>query len=146
MRNGYLPASMQGARYAENNYALAREISEWKKKVRSAWPGVRLRLVQEPRKRITFGDDVEVRVAARLNGLTPKDVAMELLLGRYSSGDRVRDRSQEYFRPEGLEGEETVFTLRLTPGLCGRLTYRVRMYPSHQALTHPFETGLMVWL
>jgi glycogen phosphorylase len=146
LRNGYLAASRYGARYGEANYALAREVAAWKVKVRNAWPGVRLRLVQEAKKRISFGEDIEVRVMAKLNGLTPKDVAMELMLGRYSSSEQVRDRSREYFQPDGQEGDEHIFTLKLTPDLCGRLTYRIRMYPSHTALTHPFETGLMVWL
>jgi starch phosphorylase len=41
---------------------------------------------------------------------------------------------------------ECLFHLELTPELCGKLLYRVRIYPHHTLLTHPFETGLMIWL
>jgi hypothetical protein len=36
--------------------------------------------------------------------------------------------------------------LDLAPELCGKLEYRIRAYPHHAALSHPFEMGLMKWL
>ena len=41
---------------------------------------------------------------------------------------------------------EQRFVLDLKPELCGRLDYRIRIYPRHALLTHPFELGLMRWL
>jgi starch phosphorylase len=46
----------------------------------------------------------------------------------------------------GWEGGSCTFRLELMPELCGRLLYRIRVYPFHELLTHPFEMGLMVWL
>jgi starch phosphorylase len=45
-----------------------------------------------------------------------------------------------------LEDGSTLYELEIAPELCGKLDYRVRIYPWHELLTHPFETGLMVWL
>jgi starch phosphorylase len=39
-----------------------------------------------------------------------------------------------------------MFALDLTPGLCGKLEYYIRVYPCHPLLTHPFEMGMMEWL
>jgi starch phosphorylase len=50
----------------------------------------------------------------------------------------------EYQGP-GQDGE-SVFTLELTPDVCGKIEYRMRVYPYHELLTHPFEMGMMVWL
>ena len=41
---------------------------------------------------------------------------------------------------------EQRFVLELSPEDCGRLEYRVRLYPQHELLTHPFELGMMRWL
>jgi starch phosphorylase len=30
--------------------------------------------------------------------------------------------------------------------MCGKLEYRIRVYPWHELLTHPFEMGMMRWL
>ena len=45
----------------------------------------------------------------------------------------------------GEPGEQR-FRLDLRPGLAGRLDYRIRTYPRHELLTHPFEVGLSTWL
>ena len=45
-----------------------------------------------------------------------------------------------------MEGGEERFRIDLKPGLAGRLEYRVRVFPRHDLLTHPFEMGLSTWL
>ena len=45
-----------------------------------------------------------------------------------------------------IDSAEERYALELKPGLSGRLDYRIRIYPRHEALTHPFETGLTRWV
>jgi starch phosphorylase len=143
----YLPASQQWRRYSESHFRRAREVAEWKARVRAAWPGVTLRRLDQPPRRIRFGDSVRVEVAARLNGLVPGDVVVELLLSRGARepADR-RVRQDLAFDGTMTEAGEHRFVLELSPELCGRLDYRIRAYPCIEALTHPFELGLMVWV
>jgi starch phosphorylase len=148
----YLPASRQGHRYAEGRYENARTAAAWKARVRAAWPGVAARRLDAPRARIRFGDSFPVEVAVRLNGLAPQDVCVELLLSR-----ALRDGPEEVHHSHPLAaagslaeaGELTGwqrFGLELKPGLSGRLDYRIRVYPRHELLTHPFELGLICWV
>jgi glycogen phosphorylase len=143
----YAPASRQGKKFADNDYFHARELSAWKAKVRAAWGGLRVRRLGEAAgKRVNFGDSVRVEVALNLNGLKPEDVAVELLLSRDSMQGNAHVQS-ERLRFEGrIEGAEHVFALELAAEVCGRLGYRVRVYPFNALLTHPLEMGLMVWL
>jgi starch phosphorylase len=142
----YGPASRQWRRYSENNFAAAQSLAAWKAKVRQSWGGVSLRRLDAPVKRLTYGESMEMKVAVNLNGLAPEDVRVELLVGRASKHGQDHDLKANVFKPEGFDNHECVFTLELTPELCGRLLYRVRAYPYHELLTHPFETGLMLWL
>ena len=105
-----------------------------------------MRRLEEPLKRITYGESIELKVGVDLNGLAPEDVRVEVLVGRASKQGQDRDIEAELMRPEGWVGDECQYRLELTPDLCGKLLYRVRVYPYHDLLTHPFETGLMVWL
>jgi starch phosphorylase len=144
----YLPASQQGRRYAEDRFALAAAVAAWKARVRDAWPRVSMRRLDAPARHIQFGEGVQVDVAIQLDGLAPEDVIVELLLARIAS-DTGKGRQLRYrLAPTGAVNDagEHVFTLELAPELCGKLDYRIRAYPHHQALTHPFEMGLMVWL
>ena len=142
----YGPASRQWRRYSDGGFANAQAVAIWKTRVRQAWSGVSIRRVDDARKRINFGDSLAVRVAVNLNGLAPEDVRVEILVGRASKNGQDKDLQAIQMKPDGREGLESVFTLELTPEICGKLLYRVRVYPYHDLLTHPFETGLMVWL
>jgi starch phosphorylase len=143
----YLPASQLGRRYAEGGYQGAREVAEWKAKVRAAWPQVAVRRLDTPVRRIRFGERVRVEVAVRLNGLSPSDVVVELLLSAGQCEPDVRPVRHE-FEHDGTrtERDEHRYVLELAPELCGKLDYRIRVYPCHELLTHPFELGLMLWV
>ncbi len=141
----YRPAAQQSRRYAEREYACARDIAAWKAKVKKAWPGVRVRRVDRAPPRVMLGATVEIEVAANLNGLSPDDIVVELLLSR-SEYESNSGKYQRYpFAPKENQGDEQRYSLSFAPELCGRLDYRIRAYPCRSDLTHPFELGLMVW-
>jgi starch phosphorylase len=50
--------------------------------------------------------------------------------------------------PEGsVQADGSVrYAVDLAPDMCGKLDYRLRAYPNHPLLTHPFELGLMIWV
>jgi starch phosphorylase len=142
----YLPASRQGRRYADRDFAAARAVAQWKARVRAAWPGVAVRRLDSPPARIQFGDSLPVEVAVKLNGLAPADVRVELLLERTLHGTPPLTHSHELAPAGTAEGGEQRYSLQLKPGLSGRLEYRIRIYPRHDLLTQPFELGLMYWV
>lgn len=143
----YVPASQQGRLYENGNYAGAKRLSAWKRKIHAAWDGVALRRMDTPLKHIHFGDTVKLEVALKMNGLAPEDVVVELLIRRTTKQD-VLDYLHFGFTFLGMspDGEEHLFALDLSPDLCGRLDYKIRIYPFHELLTHPLEMGLMLWL
>ena len=142
----YGPASRQWHRFVDNDFSAARALSEWKARIQNAWGGVSMRRIDDPIRRITFSENVQVQVAINLNGLAPEDVRVELLVGRASKQGQDSELRSMLFKPTGSDGNQHIFTLEMTPEYCGRLLYRIRVYPHHELLTHPFELGLMLWL
>ena len=121
-------------------------MAQWKAKVRAAWPGVSARRIDAPRTRIQFGESIPVEIAVKLNGLAPADVCVELLLTRGLRESPLVQHSHECVSEGVLESGEHRYRLELKPGLSGRLDYRIRVYPRHELLTHPFEPGLATWV
>ncbi|HTL25229.1 MAG TPA: alpha-glucan family phosphorylase, partial [Burkholderiales bacterium] len=78
----YVPAARQWRRFSQDRFSAARTLAAWKAAVRRAWPGVRVRRVDTPVGRLRSGEKVRLEVAAKLNGLGPHDIAVEVLLGR----------------------------------------------------------------
>ena len=142
----YIPASRQGSHYSQNGFEAARAVASWKTKVRAAWNGISARRLDTPRARIQFGEAMPVEVAVKLNGLAQTDVCVELLLSR-GAGAGTPVRHTHELLPTGDMGQgEWRYAVQLKPGLAGRLDYRIRIYPRHEFLTHPFETGLCAWV
>jgi starch phosphorylase len=144
----YRPAAQQGRQFAEQQYATAAKVAAWKARVRDAWAKVALRRLDTPKQRIGFGENIAVEVGAKLDGLAPEDIVVELLMTR-PDGESGDERVLKY--PLLATGKvngagEQVFALDLAPALCGKLDYRIRAYPRPEALADPFEMGLMLWV
>jgi len=141
----YRPAADRGGRVAADGHAGARALAEWGARVRAAWPGVALRRIGTTPARIGHGERVRIEVAARLNGLAPEDVAVELVLNGSESDApaRLRRLAPQQALPE--HGEH-LYAIEFAPELTGRIEYRLRAMPGHPLLAHPCETGLMTWL
>src|SRR3954468_12768759 len=142
----YVPAARQGHRYTERGYDAAKQLATWKTRVRAAWPGVALRRVDTPARRIQFGESLPVEIAATLNGLTPADVCVELIVTRALREAAPVEHTHELAPAGNASDSELRYRLDLKPGLAGRLDYCVRVFPRHELLTHPFEMGLSTWL
>jgi len=140
----YVPATRNSGRYEADGCALAGEVAHWKARVREAWPGVTLRRTDTAATRIAFGESVRISVDVALNGLAPDDVAVELLLRQKHEVNQPWQAHR--FVASDAAGSVARYALELSPSLCGKLDYRVRAFPVHPLLTHPFEVGLMRWL
>jgi starch phosphorylase len=109
-------------------------------------------------RRLDFGSGLILRVAAQLNGLTPEDVALELVLRRelpsgatewpacssLNANDASGYRVLQRFAATGERNSDGSHVF--APPWCGRLNAEVRIVPRHPLLTHPYEMGLMRWL
>jgi len=139
----YKAASRRGQELAAGNHQAARDLAAWKRKVRGAWSHVQVRALGRPQRISSYGDKIRFEAAVKLDRLAPEDVEVELLMG---SPLMAKLPNAAYFlKPAGREGDEQKYALELAPELCGKLEYRIRAYPRHASLAHPFEMGLMKW-
>ena len=145
----YIPGAQRGHEFANDNYAPAREVAAWKRRVRGGWHSVQLRTRGMPQRHTQFGENVRFTVAVAMEGLKPEDIVVELLLASATrelpAARKPRGHAFQYSGERGESGEY-LFTLDLSPQLCGKLEYRIRAYPYHPNLSHRFEMGLMKWI
>ena len=143
----YAPARKQLLVMQGNNFARARELAAWRKKIAQKWPQVRLQRLDSPAQQITSGAVLPLRVAAALNGLEADDVLVECLVGTESESGEFVVKDKHVFSPAGPSAAgETLFNLALKPRLPGLQYYEIRIYPFHAALAHRFEAGYMIRL
>ena len=144
----YLPATQQHRLYKQNQFENSRLVAEWKARIRHAWSGIALHRMDAERKEVIYGESLRFEVGIKLNGLKTDDVVVELLIGLYTKREKLQSSSRYRFEATGTmtEAGENIFALEVEPEQCGKLEYRIRAYPYHEMLTHPFEMGMMRWL
>ncbi|MBI5042071.1 MAG: alpha-glucan family phosphorylase [Gammaproteobacteria bacterium] len=147
IREFYSAANGQCRKLAGNQFNGARELAEWKAKVRRTWPRVSLHLSDKLPDAITSGHTLPITVAVQLHDLSASDVRVECVVGTEDAHGEFIAQSHFDFAPAGTSSiGETLFRLDLIPPLAGLQYYKLRMFPTHKLLSHPFETGCMLWL
>ncbi len=161
VRGIYAPAASQGARLAAHGSAGARELADWKRRVRAAWPEVSAVARAVPPRSHPVAEPLRMRVAVKLGGLLPSDVRVELIAGRtlpqtlrepptlssYREALHARDWREPLRATDEVEADGSViYALDVPPGACGQFQGAVRVFPAHPLLTHPYEMGLMKWM
>jgi starch phosphorylase len=151
LAQSYGPAARQGRRFARENFHGAKDVAAWKNRVFAAWPGVRIRRINDSTARTLFGERIRIEVAVFLNGIDATDVRVELrmddALGGISPAVSTANKGRFFVHANTIaETGEQRFVLDFSPDSCGKFDYRVRVFPYHDLLTHRLETGLMRWL
>jgi len=145
--NFYAPASRQNRKLCADDYKGAKALAAWKARINRAWHGVSLRRVDDARTCLMSGDNLKIEVAVKLGELTADDVVLECIIGTNNEHDTFVEREHIRLKPSGAEQDgEAVFSIDLSPPLSGLQFYKLRLYPSHPLLSHPFETGHIIWL
>jgi len=162
----YGPAAEHGRQMTEDGCRGARELAEWKARIRKAWPGVALHLAGSLPERTDFDTPFILEVEAELGGLQPSDLRVECMLRRKLCSDvtvPVREFARaapsedgvRYFDDEvvvvapfeaqqdRLADGRCLYRLKLQVPWCGALAYEIRAVPRHPRLSHPYEMGLM---
>jgi len=147
IRGFYDPARRQSTRLGADQGAPAAELARWKHKIAQHWPGVGLRLVEQPPYEIRHDEVLHVQVAAFLNGLEREDVTVECLIGTEDGEGEFEVSQRLHLSPQHTtDNDEVVFAMEYMPELSGLQQLRIRMYPHHEMLSHPLEMGRMIWL
>ncbi len=144
----YLPAAAAAQTISAKRYQPARDLAAWKTRVAAAWPGVHVTHVESGGVDASpqVGETLQVRAVVQLGGLSPDDVAVELVHGRARDGDELVDVHSVELELDSMDAA--------TPGLAhyagtvalarsGSFGYTVRVVPRHALLASPAELGLI---
>ncbi|MGM0632066.1 MAG: alpha-glucan family phosphorylase [Pseudomonadota bacterium] len=147
-RKLYRPAAAQSVRLLHENGSAAEQLASWKQKVQKHWDQVSLSWNRPPPEALVTGQRLELVIEVALGALSPEDVTLECLLSLRETNHDTPIPVVYRMAPTETDAAPGIHRFELdveTPdnGLYGM---RFRLYPSHELLSHPFETGRMLWL
>ncbi|MCU1638615.1 MAG: glycogen phosphorylase [Microbacteriaceae bacterium] len=144
----YVPAAEAERTISASSYSGARELSAWKERVRDMWPNVAVTHVESGGVDAVpeVGDVLHVRAHVHLDGLSPEDVAVEVVYGRAREGDLLETPEHVPLTPEAEtdpQGGAVPFIGNVPLSRAGSFGYNVRVVPFHPLLATSAEMGLI---
>ncbi|MFJ1802907.1 alpha-glucan family phosphorylase [Streptomyces sp. NPDC088180] len=128
----------------------ARDLAQWKAKVRAAWSGVSVEHVESVTDTAAggsaeLGASLALRARIALGGLDPDDVEVQVVAGRVDSGDAIADAQTFPLKPAGGQDLEDrwLYEGPLALDRTGPYGYTVRVLPAHPLLATSAELGLV---
>jgi len=143
----YGPAARAGWAMDGSTWAGARDLAAYKAKVRAGWVGVRVDHVDSSGVSDSpqVGDTLQVRAFVSLGDLDPDDVEVQVVHGRASESDDLRDiETAPLAFAESYEGGQHRFEGNIVPTRTGAFGYTVRILPKHAGMANAAEMGLVV--
>ncbi|MET7856997.1 alpha-glucan family phosphorylase [Streptomyces sp. NPDC005318] len=143
----YAPAALA---HRSLDVATARELADWKARIRAAWPRVAVDHVEAVAPSSAggpaeLGSTLGLRVRIALGALEPDDVEVQAVAGRVDSADALSDTQVFPLKPTGgqdLEGR-WLYEGPLALDRTGPYGYTVRALPAHPLLATSAELGLV---
>ncbi|WP_343425078.1 hypothetical protein [Candidatus Amarolinea dominans] len=138
----YVPARHDAVMSA-NGYARAREVAEWKHRVQFHWPQMFIEASGPRDGQLTVGEPVEINATVRLSGLTPSEVAVEIVHGFQDGAVGFTDEPMQLVGRTDDGGY--LYRGLLAPAASGQIIYGVRIVPVHPDLFNKHEMALVRW-
>ncbi|CAM3553887.1 alpha-glucan family phosphorylase [Smaragdicoccus niigatensis] len=137
----YLPAAIAGHAMAADGFAEAKALAEFRRRVESAWPSVRVQQVDGSGLPDTpeIGSELSLRAKVDLAGLGPDDVLVEAVLGRVAASDELTDVVA--FPMTSVSPGQYEATIEVP--VSGAVGYTVRVLPRNELMAHSAEFGLV---
>jgi starch phosphorylase len=142
----YIPAALRALDLDKDDFKGARELAAWKRRVREAWPKVRLAEVHAgSTDALPFGTHLEITAKVQLSPLECEDVQVEVYYGELDPYDRILDGRTEAMECESGQGGLWTYRGAIPCDRTGRMGCTVRVVPSHNDLAYKHETALITW-
>ena len=143
---GLYAPSARSSQALDGDHRGAHELAIWKKRVRAAWPAVRVDHVESSGvgDAPELGSTLEVRAFVSLGDLAPDDVDVQVVHGRVDESDHLTDTAVVSLRHvESYEAGRHRYVGEIKLERTGPFGYTTRIVPRHRLLAEPAELGLV---
>lgn len=141
----YAPAAGAYRTATAEDFAVARRIADYRRRVEAAWPSVKVIQVDSAGLPDTpiIGAPLSLTARIDLGGLSAADVTVQAVLGRVSTSDELSDVSTVPMTHTGSDSGAELFAVETPVPLSGAVGYTVRVLPHSELLASDAELGLV---
>jgi len=147
INNFYTKLNKRKSELKKDDYALVKEISNWKKRMIYHWDEIKVIetiIPDHDNQELSVGSEYETKIKINTGEINPDYIAVEMIIFDNSPNE---DKVLEKIQMKVKDINDTVITFYRTikPKKSGMFKYSFRIYPVHPALPHRQDFPLMLW-
>jgi len=142
----YGPAAASSDRLVTDDFAGARELAAWRRRVLDEWHNVHIDAVDVDESIADLSTARTVTARVSLGSLGPDEVEAQVVSGLVGQSGELEGSTVTSMRPVGdvVDGHVT-FATELLLDRAGRRGLTIRVVPRHALLNNPVEFGRVAW-
>ena len=145
----YIPQSARAASLVANDYAVAREIADWKKKLRREWDKIDILSFNKSEISNDNGvtkDEFSAEVELNIGNLSSDEIGVELLFAHTDAKGKIQIQNKFEFSPVENVNGVVKYKVTVAPDRSGMYFVAGRIYAKNDLLPHRQDFELVRWL
>jgi glucan phosphorylase len=136
-------------RIVANDYALARELADWKSDITRAWEDIEIvkyDFKNAIKNVYRSGHSYTTEIILDIKNIPPENVGVEMVVTRQlKNGEHVFFTSKEFKFVNRKKGR-VIYSVDFKPEMAGTFFYGIRIYAKHKELPHRQDFCLLRWV
>ena len=131
-----------------DDFKLTHEIVAWKRRVSEHWDKVHVVNVKQAdtgKGSILMGHSYNVEVTVDIDGLSPEDIGVEMILSDQITEGNVHVIAKVELKYIRKENSIAYFSGKTTPEATGSFDMAIRVFPKNSNLPHRMDFALVKW-
>ena len=149
IRQYYVPLAKRSSKMVAKEFAMAKEIAQWKDKMRGGWHNIEVvsaSNVDNVSGALLLNNEYKAEISLRVGDIDPQDLGIELLLAEPNKKGKLCIKEVfEYKFKECTDGVAT-YKCKIVPDKTGAYQSALRMYAKNKQLPHRQDFELVRWL
>jgi phosphorylase/glycogen(starch) synthase len=145
----YVPQAARIDAMVADDFAEARDIAAWKKRLRREWKNVEIVSVDAPNgntEHVALGSDYKAEVILNIGDLQADEIGVEVLFATYDKKGKLHIQERYEFTPVECTDGRAKYVASINPDRSGLYQVAGRIYAKNAKLPHRQDFELVRWL
>lgn len=139
----------RGTKIKKDDFQLAKDISAWKKNISRNWENIEIVSIKQfevSKEPIVIGKNYSATVELKLNGISPDDIGVELVVAEPIDSEQVVIKYTQDLKIINTDNSVVTYALDIVPAEPGMFDAGLRIYPKNPELPHRQDFCLVKWI
>lgn len=145
----YLPLSARGAHLIKDDFRAAKDIAEWKRRMKRDWKNVEaLSFVRfdSSHHSVFLGEKIHSEVELSIGDISPEEIGVEIIVATTDRNGNIRIEDKYEMTPVEYKDGIAKYSVEIVPDRSGQFSVAGRFYAKSPELPHRQDFDLVRWL